>query len=145
MLKKLETDMYTRQELLFISTELQSIRRDPACAEKRPVKVYLDMVAAPFETDDAEMEDSIRAAVRRSGYHSRRQPILRSLAVWKNRAVTMDHVPPEFSTLRDGSTFLDYQAPGFHIYYSLATIQTGAEQEFCASEIKKEELKLQKR
>ncbi|PIO61597.1 hypothetical protein TELCIR_16876 [Teladorsagia circumcincta] len=107
--------------------ELQSIRRDPTCAEKKPVKVYLDMVAASFVTDDVEMEDSIRAAVRRSGYHARRQPIVRSLAVWKNRAVTMDNVPSEFRTLRDGSTFLHYQAPGFHIYYSIATIQKACE------------------
>ncbi|KAK6016883.1 hypothetical protein OSTOST_17629, partial [Ostertagia ostertagi] len=97
--------------------ELQSIRRDPACAEKKPVKVYLR-----YGGGTQKWKIQFRAAVRRSGYHSRRIPISRSLAVWKNRAVTMDHVPLEFSTLRDGSTFLHYQAPGFHIYYSLATI-----------------------
>ncbi|KAK6058288.1 hypothetical protein COOONC_04144, partial [Cooperia oncophora] len=55
--------------------ELQKVRRDPAYAEKKPVRVFLDMVAAPLEADDEDMEDSIRAAIRRSGYKARRQAI----------------------------------------------------------------------
>ncbi|KAK6018327.1 hypothetical protein OSTOST_16093, partial [Ostertagia ostertagi] len=102
--------------------EMQNIRRDPTCAGKKPVKVYLDMLAEPFDADNEEMEDSIRASIRRSGYQARRRVISRSIGVWTNRSVTMDEVPWEFRTLRDGSIFLHHHAPGLHIYFSVATI-----------------------
>ncbi|KAK6058287.1 hypothetical protein COOONC_04143, partial [Cooperia oncophora] len=76
--------------------ELQKVRRDPAYAEKKPVRVFLDMVAAPLEADDEDMEDSIRAAIRRSGYKARRQAITRSVGVWSEKSVTMDHVFLEY-------------------------------------------------
>ncbi|KAK6018576.1 hypothetical protein OSTOST_15834, partial [Ostertagia ostertagi] len=103
--------------------ELQKVRSDRTFAEKKPLQIYLDMVTATLDADDEEMEDSIRAAVRRSGYQARRRVIARSVGVWVNRSVNMECVPPEFRTLSDGSLFLHHQEPGFHIYYSVATIQ----------------------
>ncbi|KAK6040098.1 hypothetical protein COOONC_22397 [Cooperia oncophora] len=35
----------------------------------------------------------------------------------------MEYIPPEYRILRDGSVFLHHHEPGFHIYYSVATIQ----------------------
>ncbi|KAK6061510.1 hypothetical protein COOONC_00815 [Cooperia oncophora] len=111
---------------------MQKVRKDPTYAEKKPVRVYLDMLAAPLEADNGpilipeEMEASIRASIRRSGYQSRRRVISRftsGAGVWTDRSVTMDRVPLEYSTLRDGSSFLQHHSRGFHIYYSVATIQ----------------------
>ncbi|KAK6051910.1 hypothetical protein COOONC_10585 [Cooperia oncophora] len=53
--------------------ELQHMRRDPSCAEKKPVKIYLDMLSSPFDAENEQMNDSIRAAIRRSGYQDRRR------------------------------------------------------------------------
>ncbi|KAK6042382.1 hypothetical protein COOONC_20115 [Cooperia oncophora] len=80
------------------------------------------MLSSPFDAENEQMNDSIRAAIRRSGYQDRRRTISRKRRRWANRTVTMDNVPPEFRTLRDGSTFLHYQTSGFHIYYSEATL-----------------------
>ncbi|PIO61919.1 hypothetical protein TELCIR_16543 [Teladorsagia circumcincta] len=107
--------------------EMQTVRRDPSCAGKNPVRVYLDMLAAPLEADNEQMEDSIRAAIRRSGYQARRRVISRNVNLWINRSVTMEQVPSEYQTLRDGSTFLHHHTPGFHIYFSMATLQKACE------------------
>ncbi|KAK6056165.1 hypothetical protein COOONC_06333 [Cooperia oncophora] len=118
---------------------MQKVRKDPTYAEKKPVRVYLDMLAAPLEADNGimqtrpilipeEMEASIRASIRRSGYQSRRRVISRCITsvehfiscsllsgagVWTDRSVTMDRVPLEYSTLRDGSSFLQHHSQDF--------------------------------
>ncbi|KAK6043893.1 hypothetical protein COOONC_18604 [Cooperia oncophora] len=52
--------------------ELQHVREDSKYAAIKPVQVFFDLVAQRREADNAEMEDSIRANIRRTGYHSRK-------------------------------------------------------------------------
>ncbi|KAK6012061.1 hypothetical protein OSTOST_22797, partial [Ostertagia ostertagi] len=103
--------------------ELQNVRSDCAYAEKKPVQIYFDIVAKDRNVDNEEMEDAIRAAIRRSGYQARKQAIVKSLGKWVDRSATMENVPREFQILQDGSQFLQFHEPGFHIYYSTRTIQ----------------------
>ncbi|KAK5981262.1 hypothetical protein GCK32_003098, partial [Trichostrongylus colubriformis] len=45
-------DYATEKGNRHVYKEMQRIRRDPVCGEKKPVKVYLDMVAASLEADN---------------------------------------------------------------------------------------------
>ncbi|PIO55894.1 hypothetical protein TELCIR_22715 [Teladorsagia circumcincta] len=58
--------------------ELQNVRSDPAYAGKKPVQIYFDLIAKHQEADNEQMEDAIRAAIRRSGYQGRKPAILKS-------------------------------------------------------------------
>ncbi|KAK6059641.1 hypothetical protein COOONC_02726 [Cooperia oncophora] len=48
--------------------ELQSVRQDSAYATKKPVQIYFDLISKSRDADDEDMEDAIRAAIRKSGY-----------------------------------------------------------------------------
>ncbi|KAK6038363.1 hypothetical protein COOONC_24132, partial [Cooperia oncophora] len=121
--------------------ELQSVRQDSAYATKKPVQIYFDLISKSRDADDGteslcygflpklnvrvaeDMEDAIRAAIRKSGYQARRRQISQNLNKWVDRSVTMENVPHEFRTLQDGSQFLQFHEPRFHIYYSVRTIE----------------------
>ncbi|XGW26242.1 hypothetical protein V3C99_007117 [Haemonchus contortus] len=107
--------------------ELQKIREDPSYAGKQPVKVFIDLIAKNRDTENEEIADGIRAAIRKAGYRSRRRGIQKNINLWQNRSVTMENVPEEFRVLHDGSLFLQVQEAGFHVYYSAKTIQMACE------------------
>ncbi|KAK6059856.1 hypothetical protein COOONC_02492 [Cooperia oncophora] len=108
-----------------ILSGVHKVRRDPAYAEKSPSefsrhvgsslrsrRCFFTLLNATLFLSSEDMEDSIRAAIRRSGYKARRQAISRSVGVWANECVAMDHVSLEYRTLHNSSTFLQ-QLSGF--------------------------------
>ncbi|KAK6061959.1 hypothetical protein COOONC_00378, partial [Cooperia oncophora] len=104
--------------------ELQNVRSDQKYAEKRPVQINLDMVAAALNAEtpqcsqktwrttfvpqykdrDIKQGDEIIARSRPKNFliaTSNAHLKFRSVAKWTNRSVSMKAVPEEYRTLRD--------------------------------------------
>ncbi|KAK5985078.1 hypothetical protein GCK32_005773, partial [Trichostrongylus colubriformis] len=61
--------------------EFQNIRKDSAYAGRKPVQVFFDLLAKDRAADNEDMEDSIRGAIRQTGYYARKRAIGRNLSV----------------------------------------------------------------
>ncbi|VDO67042.1 unnamed protein product [Haemonchus placei] len=51
----------------------QNVRRNPGQAKKKPVEIFRELLTGHYDADNEAMEDEIKAAIRRTGYKSRRR------------------------------------------------------------------------
>ncbi|CAJ0593908.1 unnamed protein product [Cylicocyclus nassatus] len=102
-----------------------------ACADRYAVvrKVWQDILDAFPHMPDFSLEEvrEIMDEFHQEGYCKRRRTILKSVQMHDRPTASLDDVPENLRTLRDGTTFLQFSSPGLYIYYSKTTIQKAVE------------------
>ncbi|VDN21482.1 unnamed protein product [Cylicostephanus goldi] len=113
----------------FMYKKLQEIRNDPNFADAVIRKVWQDVLDAFPQMPDFSLEEvrEIMDEFHQEGYSKRRRTILKSVQMHDRPTASLDDVPENLRTLKDGTTFLQFSSPGLYIYYSKTTIQKAVE------------------
>ncbi|XGW21009.1 hypothetical protein V3C99_004178, partial [Haemonchus contortus] len=75
----------------------QNVRKNPGQAKKKPVEIFRELLTGHYDADNEAMEDEIKAAIRRTGYKSRRNVLSYSLRVSRSRLAESDNSTSEKS------------------------------------------------
>ncbi|PIO61174.1 hypothetical protein TELCIR_17311 [Teladorsagia circumcincta] len=75
--------------------KLQSVRKDPEYAKKKPSEIFKELVTGHYDADNEDMEDEIRDAIRRPGYKYRRRTILNSVKKCRRSLAVTEKVSSE--------------------------------------------------